>query len=231
MKQSARVRQNQRHNLKLAILLQVGKLFFNLITWTIWTYILFYLIFLANPQLGTDGSKFFQLVAENHQIPVLLACFVATFSWLIEDVMLNRFLARKSLGVVFLFRILALVVVLLFVFLLVSAFHYHNKLITETDEYFILLKSFFISQSTAALFLIGVIISSIINMEKAIRQKVGAKGFMKIVSGYYRTPREEDRIFIFIDLVSSTRYAEQLGAPPIQCFSPEMFRTTWPARN
>ncbi len=51
----------------------------------------------------------------------------------------------------------------------------------------------------------------IINFSKAIKSKVGYENFYRIISGYYRKPREEDRIFIFIDLISSTRYAELLG--------------------
>jgi len=202
---------NQKQNLKFQTLWLVGKLFFNLIAWAILTGILFLSVFLLQPDIGTNGARFFQVVDQNHVVPLLLSSLMALFTWLIEDVVLYRYLSRKSMGVVFLYRFLVLMLLVVFVFLVVSAYHYHNKIFTDIDEYLLLLKWFFISRTSAFLFIMAVFISMIINMFKAIRQKVGALNFFKIVSGYYRKPREEERIFIFIDLISSTKYAEQLG--------------------
>lgn len=185
--------------------------------------IFFYLVFLVKPQITTNGSKFFKLAYETWAVPLGLAVCVAFFSWLIEDVLLYRFLSRQSSGLVFLFRLAVLVGVLSFVFLLVSAYHYHNKLFTHFDQYFVLLRDFIFSRTTASLFLIGIIISNIINLAKVIRLKIGINGFLKIVTGYYRTPREEDRIFIFIDLVSSTQCAELLGHKKYSAFLQKCF--------
>ncbi len=44
-----------------------------------------------------------------------------------------------------------------------------------------------------------------------INKKFGPKNLLRIFSGRYHTPIVEERIFMFIDLKSSTYYAEQLG--------------------
>lgn len=42
-------------------------------------------------------------------------------------------------------------------------------------------------------------------------QKMGRRMFWNFVSGKYHTPKEEDRIFMFVDLKDSTAIAEKLG--------------------
>ncbi|MEM8895539.1 MAG: hypothetical protein AAGC88_13240, partial [Bacteroidota bacterium] len=44
-----------------------------------------------------------------------------------------------------------------------------------------------------------------------VSKKFGPKNLMRIFSGRYHSPKVEERIFMFIDLKSSTYYAEQLG--------------------
>ena len=44
-----------------------------------------------------------------------------------------------------------------------------------------------------------------------ITEKFDKANLLKIFFGYYRTPKEEHRIFMFLDLKSSTTYAEKLG--------------------
>ncbi len=205
------LKMNRRQNRKFQTFWLFGKLVFNLISWGILTEIFFLSVFLLQPDIGTNGAKFFQVVDQNRYIPLVLSSCMAIFTWLLEDVILFRLLSRKSIGIAFLFRFLVLLILVVFVFLSVSAYHYHNKIFTDLDEYLLLLKWFFLSRTSAFLFIMTSFIFLIINMGKAIRQRVGSHNFTKLASGYYRKPREEDRIFIFIDLISSTKYAEQLG--------------------
>jgi adenylate cyclase len=44
-----------------------------------------------------------------------------------------------------------------------------------------------------------------------VQKRLGYKMFSKFLVGYYKKPKEENRIFLFIDLVSSTECSEQLG--------------------
>jgi adenylate cyclase len=51
----------------------------------------------------------------------------------------------------------------------------------------------------------------LLNVFKQINQKLGPGMFWKLFLGKYSTPQEEEHIFMFLDLKSSTSYAEQIG--------------------
>jgi adenylate cyclase len=61
------------------------------------------------------------------------------------------------------------------------------------------------------LLVIGMLLSFGIIFLLIIQSKMGPRFFTAILSGRYHRPREENRIFLFADLTSSTRMAEQLG--------------------
>ena len=67
------------------------------------------------------------------------------------------------------------------------------------------------SNYTIALYLYGAFISLLINFLKEVNKKFGPGILVKLFSGKYYNPRIEDRIFMFIDLKSSTTIAEKLG--------------------
>ena len=211
-------------NLKPRMIWLLNKLFFNLFAWNILVRVFIFLNYLTNPELGETGAKVFQAMHQNGLILTLMASLVAVSSWLFEDILFYKHLAKKSLGVLFVWRIVFVVVLLIVVFLAISIYHYHAKIIVNVSEYFYLIKWFFLNKTTLYFFSVGILISSFINFYKAIRQKVGFESFYPIISGYYRTPREEDRIFIFIDLISSTRYAELLGHRKYSAFLQECFK-------
>lgn len=52
---------------------------------------------------------------------------------------------------------------------------------------------------------------AVISFIKQMNNKFGPGIILPMLWGKYRKPREEERIFMFIDLKSSTHYAEQLG--------------------
>lgn len=60
-------------------------------------------------------------------------------------------------------------------------------------------------------FTYGIIISFVFNLMLSIQDIVGSKTLVKLFIGAYSQPREEERIFLFLDLKSSTTIAEKLG--------------------
>jgi adenylate cyclase len=56
------------------------------------------------------------------------------------------------------------------------------------------------------------ILLTIINFTRQINRKIGYGVLLNFIFGKYHVPREEERIFAFIDLKDSTKIAEQLGA-------------------
>jgi len=94
---------------------------------------------------------------------------------------------------------------------IVSIFVLHG-IITNRDNNIIYSLSYTLrSQYTIALYLYGAFISLLINFLKEVNKKFGPGILVKLFSGRYYNPRVEDRIFMFIDLKSSTTIAEKLG--------------------
>ena len=58
----------------------------------------------------------------------------------------------------------------------------------------------------------SLILLSFINFTRQINRKIGYGVLLNFILGRYRKPREEERIFAFIDLKGSTEIAEKLGA-------------------
>lgn len=94
---------------------------------------------------------------------------------------------------------------------IVSIFVLHGMLTDRENNLLYSLNYTLRSEYTIALFLYGVFISILINISKEVNKKFGPGILFKLFSGRYYNPRVEDRIFMFIDLKSSTTIAEQLG--------------------
>lgn len=73
-------------------------------------------------------------------------------------------------------------------------------------------------------FLYYFIISLMINFVNQINKRYGPGILIPLLLGYYRTPKEEERIFVFMDLKSSTTIAENLGHLKYSAFIRDCFR-------
>jgi len=67
------------------------------------------------------------------------------------------------------------------------------------------------SSFTGVILLYTSLVSFTFNFVKQVNRKSGPGNLMKLLLGKYYHPREERRIFMFLDLKDSTAYAEQLG--------------------
>ncbi len=65
---------------------------------------------------------------------------------------------------------------------------------------------------------------AVIQFALEVERLVGPQNFWKLLLGRYRRPREEDRIFLFMDLKASTTTAEALGHERYSAFLQECFR-------
>ena len=67
------------------------------------------------------------------------------------------------------------------------------------------------SKGYMVMFVYFVVVSSIISFIRMVNLKFGPGVLWNMFIGRYRNPREEQRVFMFIDLKSSTTIAEELG--------------------
>lgn len=83
----------------------------------------------------------------------------------------------------------------------------------------------FIFNSTILFFLIVIIIASyVFQLIYTLVQQTGFGVLWKLMAGFYQKPREENRIFMFLDLQSSTSAAEKLGHKRYSDFIQDCFR-------
>jgi len=94
---------------------------------------------------------------------------------------------------------------------IISLFILHGLLTVKDNEYFYVLNYIFFSLYTVALFIYAVLMSLMLNFIKQVNKKFGPGVLWKLFSGKYHQPIQEERIFMFLDLRSSTSIAEKLG--------------------
>ena len=68
-------------------------------------------------------------------------------------------------------------------------------------------------------------VSALLVFVVRMRDLIGAEVFVNLLVGRYHRPVEEERIFLFVDVVGSTAYAEMHGALKTQAFLGAVFAT------
>jgi adenylate cyclase len=67
------------------------------------------------------------------------------------------------------------------------------------------------SKTAILFFTTSFLVSLGINFFQMMQSKIGLRVLVNLLLGRYHSPREEERVFMFLDLRSSTTHAEQLG--------------------
>lgn len=78
--------------------------------------------------------------------------------------------------------------------------------------------------STPAL-LFALAVSGLIVFALRVRELLGRDVFVNLLSGRYRKPMQEERVFLFIDLAGSTAFAERYGDLRMQEYLSKLFAT------
>lgn len=127
------------------------------------------------------------------------------FHFLVQLITSTSRFKRKSVGHAILIRVLVYMVILVITGNVLIAFS-ENVFSTEIIvEPLVKTKGFW---SFVAFFML---LSSLYLFFEMISEKFGRGVLLKMMLGSYRNPKEENRIFMFIDLKSSTAIAEKLG--------------------
>jgi len=126
-------------------------------------------------------------------------------------------------------KLLLVKLIVYLICILVIAFStlYSYYYVTKNQEFLVAIAdtlAMFTSNGFYHLLAIGAILSMGINFLLIMKNKVGHSVFIPIIFGKYHQPKEENRIFLFIDLKSSTRAAEQLGHRKYSLLIQDCFR-------
>ncbi|MEM9324853.1 MAG: adenylate/guanylate cyclase domain-containing protein [Bacteroidota bacterium] len=156
--------------------------------------------------VGTEeiGSLKFDLQS-SLQIALILGPIMGLVSGLSELWMEEKVYRRISIGR---FLLLRLIYAAFFLVALVIAAYWVYQLFFGTDIDII---SFAIDDGSFAIYFYVLSVDLFLNTVRQVSLMLGRGNLSKLLTGRFYHPREEDRIFMFIDLQSSTELAEKLG--------------------
>jgi len=176
-------------------------------------WILAFFIFSFFRNFGIEDSPKFDRVSQlNHGLElstVLISAVLTGVLYTVLEIYFDRpFFQRTSFGKVILLKTFLYVVLMRVVFFFSSlyfAWMGGMALNKETMIWAMTSKTFWV------ILLYFLIVSAIISFTLQISQKFGPGMLWSFLIGKYHKPIEEERIFLFVDLHSSTTIAEELG--------------------
>lgn len=130
---------------------------------------------------------------------------------LIELYVFPKKLHHSKFIIIFALKMCSYLISLLLISVSVAIFyHIHNTDLNNSDIAYTIF-NMLRSKGFLSFLYAGFFMSVIINMTLYIHNYIGFGNFMPMITGKYYIPKEEDRIFLFIDLKSSSFMAEKLG--------------------
>jgi len=165
---------------------------------------------------GIDDSTGFLVFTQDKSIFMVhleasaMGLCLGLFLTYLDRVRFHIFGRKKSFGFVLLIKsityfasLIIIITLVAFVFLLVFGASF-----TEAVSR---IGNFMLSTYYLTIFIYGAFVSFLISFIKQIDSKFGPGNLFNMLVGKYHQPRVEDRIFLFIDMKSSTTCAENLG--------------------
>lgn len=120
---------------------------------------------------------------------------------LIEERLYKKISLNHLITLKILYALLLLIFLVIVAYIIVTTFFGVN----------ITLLDFFIEPGSFAIYLYILLVELFMFILRMINLMLGRKNLKKLLQGKFYNPREEERIFMFLDLKSSTELAEKLG--------------------
>ena len=177
----------------------------------IWTLAYFIFIFFRN--FGIEESAKFDLVGHiDHRTEFWTVVFIGVltgiFYTLLEVFFDRPYFQKIPFGKVILFKTVLYFIMMRLIFFL-AALVFASLDGRQIDM--AMIQEAMMSKSFWVLLAYFLIVSAVISFVLQVSQKFGPGMLWNFLIGKYHKPLVEDRIFLFIDLHSSTTHAEQLG--------------------
>ena len=151
------------------------------------------------PEMEFFNRVIFQII-----VGIISGIVFGTYQYFFNKVLANRFsfgitVAIGSMGYA--------VVILIFILMAFSAY----GLIFQVDIGKANVEQFFATGNATVLIFYCFLVGFFIDFIQQIDKKFGPGNLGKMLSGKFYSPKEEERIFMFLDMKSSTSIAEKLG--------------------
>lgn len=138
-------------------------------------------------------------------VSIIFGPFFGAISGFVQILTEERFYRRTSIGRLILSRLLY--VVSLIIFIILASYLMVTKLMGETKD----IITFAIEPGSTAIYFYIICVDLFLLMLRQINHMLGEDNLWKLMRGDFYTPKEEERIFMFLDLQASTTHAENLG--------------------
>ena len=147
-------------------------------------------------------------------IAVILTCVIgATLLGSLEVLFLSKLLRKKPFGITLLIKTTIYLMFMLFFISMVMLYIYSseiNKAVLSGDVLKLYVDFLFSARVVMVIIYWGIACMSALFILQ-VSDKFGQGVLISFLLGKYHRPKEEDRIFMFMDLKSSTTFAEKLG--------------------
>lgn len=182
----------------------------NLVIWLLAVYLFTFLRFFGNDTVSDiPGGESFNVF--DHFLEVTLVGLIFGLMFVFSDFILKKEYKKKR-TYAFTITIASLVHVITF-FVTVLLLSFILVMPSEVDfQSADFLKKLITSKNMWAVFVYFFLLIILLNIQRYVRKVFGPGVLVNIIRGKYYKPRNEKKIFMFLDLISSTTYAEQLGS-------------------
>ena len=199
---------------------------FTLIYWNITIRIAIFLRILGsrNSDISEGLSKGMNFVVEELFLSTIIISLFATFSWLSLNIIYPRITRRLKIRRLVLAVFVFDAAVFLFIGILLGIVHYSVDRALPFNETLSKMSGFLFNSTTLFFLIILFVGGYVYQLLNTLMHQIGYAPLRKIMTGYYQKPREEKHIFMFLDLQSSTTFAEQLGHSRYSDFIQDCFR-------
>ena len=192
---------------------RVVVLFYAIVFWNIAIRMAIFLRFLGygGADIREDYSKGMVMFQEQLGWATLIVSAFVFFSWFLNNFVFEKILKRNEVRqiLVSVFFIDTLIFLIMGVGLGMS--HYIIEKGLSFSDSFLRLEDFLFNNTVLFFFVVVLLVSFVFHLLLTFYQQMGHRVLWKMMLGYYRKPREEEKIFLFLDLQSSSAYAEKLG--------------------
>jgi len=194
-------------------LYKLGELLLIIFYWILASRIIVFMeYFSLNPSETYFGEpKVYSVLRDSLFTSGIAGFAIGLLTGLSELYIFQRYFRNKAFFKLFLSKIILYLACIFFISFFTLLYYYHSikeqSLIASLDS----TVNAFTAQSFYHLMLLGLLFSLGINFLLLMKNKIGHTNFFPILLGKYHRPKEENRVFLFIDLISSVQMAEQLG--------------------
>jgi len=193
---------------------------------------LFFRLFITLQYLTTSGyeireltPKLLLVLNERVLIAFVIVTLFATINYAFEIFVFVKFSQRKNFLVTFCLKLLSYLLGFSLFGICLGSFHYYIEKGLVFEDTIQRIDNFLLNPIGLYLFIVGLFIKYTLDVFLGSLRRTGFSMLWKSLFGKYKNPFEENRIFIFLDLVSSTKYSQKLGHKKYSAFLQECFYT------